>query len=297
MKGCRIYPKYSDYIKNVVEKCSHKYVILERNDFKQFAIFKLIDVDEVMPAGILFKIVPAKCKSYTCAICGMKKVFDLVERLKTVDMKGYRFFTLTLRNEYSNENTEKNLKRISDCFNKLNNNLRKLPEFKGLEYFKVIEVGNDGMVHIHGIWNKFVDTKRLGVMWYSITGDSFKVELSRIRSKNDAVKYLYKYLTKACNTKFALNDSDLFGLDLINTAQLFYENNKRRYSSSRNFFSKVIKITNTGDKDFTRYGFENQKANEIELELKSLIRLYDLKKENFDFPFYNETDSFLQNLF
>jgi len=135
------------------------------------------------------------------------------------------------------------------------------------------------------------------VMWFKITGDSFKVKLERIRNKNDTVKYLYKYLTKSCTTKFSLNDPDLFGLDLINTAQLFYENNKRRYSSSRNFFSKVVKITNTGEKDFTRYGFEDQNANEIEIELKSLIRIYDLKKDNFDFPFHNETDSFLQSLF
>ena len=157
----RKYTKYSDYVKNVVNKCSHQWLIMDNVQFRDYRIDKYNEIPSKLPSGKLIRIIPARCKSYSCQICGRKKVYDLIERLRAVDLKGYRFFTLTLRNEYSKENTEKNLQRISEYFNKLNKKLRKLEGFKGLEYFRIVEVGKDGMVHIHGIWNKYIDQKLL----------------------------------------------------------------------------------------------------------------------------------------
>ena len=88
--------------------------------------FKITDEDlGKLPKGEVVKITPAKCHSYSCPICGKKKVLILVAKLKSVDLTKYRFFTLTLKNRMNLDNSEMNLKRVSDCFNKLNNNSRK----------------------------------------------------------------------------------------------------------------------------------------------------------------------------
>ena len=86
------------------------------------------------------------------------------------------------------------------------------------------------MVHIHGIWNVYVPVKLLSKMWLEITGDSYIVEVARIQSQNDAVKYLFKYLTKNVQPEnIDKYDNDFFGLDLINTAKLFYENDNNMH--------------------------------------------------------------------
>ena len=74
--------------------------------------------------------------------------------------------------------------------------LRKKKEYKGLEYFRVTEIGYNGNVHIHGIWNKYVPVQMLSEMWQKITKDSYVVHLERIETKQGVIDYLYKYLTK-----------------------------------------------------------------------------------------------------
>ena len=289
----RKYPKYYEYVENVVKKCSHSWLILQRKDFRTYTIHKTDNSDDPLPPGKLVKIVPARCKSYSCPICGKKKVYDLIDRLRKKDLRGYRFFTLTMKNEYSKENTEKNLLRIGECFNKLNKRLRKIERFKNLQYFRVTEIGTNGMVHIHGLWNKYIETKTLGTMWFQITGDSFKVKPERVKSKKDAVQYLYKYLTKNVLTAYAERDPQLFEMDIINSAQLFYENGKRRFSCSRDFFPNKKEKNN----DYLPYGFETNDSKNIESEIKFFIQYYHLKPENFDFSLYDESDLFINSLF
>ena len=297
VKRHRVYSSYYEYVENVVTKCQHQYIILDRKDFRDYRINitnkNYYKVPPDLPKGKLIKVTTAKCKSYSCPICGRKKVMNLTERLKNIDFKKYRFFTLTLKNKYNYDDTEKNLKRISTCFNKLNLALRKKPEYKGLEYFRVTEIGQDGMVHIHGIWNKYIPVFLLSEMWEKITKDSFIVNVKRIQTKTDVINYLYKYLTKNIVSKDMLIDPALFNLDIKNTAAMFYENEKRRYCSSRKFFAGVQKP----DTDFLPYYFESQDQNSVENTLQSLVRLYKLKKDNFDFDCYYGSEQFLYELF
>ncbi|MBK9285046.1 MAG: protein rep [Sphingobacteriaceae bacterium] len=291
----RVYDSYYEYVENVVNKCGHKYIVLDRKDFRAWRFEQQSNPAAKLPAGKLIKITPAKCKSYSCPICGRKKTLDLMARLKTVNLKNYRFFTLTLKNKYSYDDTIDNLKRVSECFTKLNNKLRKLPEYKGLEYFRVLEVGKDGMVHVHGLWNKYINQKTLSDIWLKITKDSYRVKVERVKSKNDAVEYLYKYLSKDVAKKDKLIDPKLFNMDLQNTAALFYELNKRRYNSSRNFFPKQSKIDL--DKNYLPYYYEAETSKTIENFVASLVRQFKLTLDNFDFTYYFESDEFIRNLF
>ena len=292
-KKRRKFDSYYQYVTNVVEKCGHKYLILQTRNFRDYKVSLNSNPDLPIPKGVHYKITPRKCKSYSCPVCGRKKVLDLVDRLKSVNLAKYRFFTLTLKNNKTFNDTEKNLKRMSDCFNKLNLKLRKKPQYKGLEYFRVIEIGANGMVHIHGIWNKYIPSTELSKMWLTITKDSFITKVERIKNKKDAIKYLYKYLTKdVAKTDFHI-DPALFNLDLTNTAALMYENNKRRYCSSRNFFPKE----SVKKSDWLPYYFEECEVKTVENFIIASVKQFKLKIENFDFKYYFESDQFIYELF
>lgn len=292
-KRHRVHASYYEYVSNVVEKCGHKYLILDRKDFRAYRFAAQSDVNAKLPAGKLIKITPAKCKSYSCPICGKKKVLDLVDRLKTVDLKKYRFFTLTLKNKKNLVDTEQNLQRVSKCFNKLNLALRKKPQYKGLEYFRVTEIGRDGMVHVHGIVNKYIPSGELSTMWLKITKDSYITKIERIKNKRDAVNYLYKYLTKDTVVKDKRLDPAFFNSDVKNSAAMFYESGKRRYCASRKFFPEK-KENNT---DWLPYWYEAETVKTVETTIESLVRQYKLKLENFDFEHYYCSDSFIDELF
>ena len=290
----RKYPKYSDYIENIVNKCCQKWIILDRRDFRNWRFETFEGNMTELPKGKLIKFSSGTCKSYSCLMCGWKKTNDLMKRIQWIDMTKYRFFTLTLENKYSKENTEMNLQRITKCFNKLNNNMRKKQsQFKNLEYFRVIEIGVDGMVHLHGIWNKYIDIKLLSNMWFKITGDSWVTLPEAIKSREDAVRYLYKYLTKNCSPNYInYNDSDM-----VDMAELLYESRKRRFQSSRKFFKKKPKYEKKNDNDYLTYGFETEDNYGVENTIKYLVSNFGLKKEHFDLDQYNESDLYLEKLF
>lgn len=289
----RVYASYYEYVSNVVDKCGHKWLILDSKGFRKYRFAAQSDPGAKLPGGKLIKITPAKCKSYSCPICGKKKTLDLVQRLKTVNLSKYRFFTLTLKNEKTYSDTEKNLLQISKYFNKLNLTLRKNPKYKGLEYFRVTEIGKDGMVHVHGIINKYIPIQELSALWLKITKNSYRTKIERIKNKKDAIQYLYKYLTKDVAAKNRNIDPSFFNKDKNNSAALFYELNKRRFCSSRKFFP--VKVENNSD--WLPYYFESETEKTVEIVLESMKRQYNLKIENFDLDNYFGSEQFIYELF
>jgi len=291
-KRHRVHATYYEYITNVVDKCGHKYLILDKKTFRAYRFESQANPGALLPSGKLMKITPAKCKSYSCPICGKKKVLDLLDRLKLVDLKKYRMFTLTLLNKKTYSDTEKNLIEVSKYFNKLNLALRKKPEYKGLEYFRVIEVGKDGMVHIHGIINKYIPIRELSALWLKITKNSYRTKIERIKNKSDAVRYLFKYLTKDVAAKNRNIDPTFFNKDKTNSAALFYELNKRRFCASRKFFP----VKQEKDTEWLPYYYENETVKTVEIVIASMVRQYGLKLENFDFDNYYQSDQFIFEL-
>jgi hypothetical protein len=283
MRGYLKYSSYYDYVENVVKKCSLYWMILESRSFRSYKFAKEYDVNAKLLPGKHLKITPARCKSYSCPICGKKKVYDLMDRLRRKNLKGYRFFTLTMKNNYNLDDTENNLNRVSKCFNKLDKRLRKQKQFKGLEYLRVIEIGSRGMVHIHGIWNKYIPVKTLSEYWGKITGDSYRVDLRRVKCKEDCYAYILKYMTKNVVNHDQFIKPTLVNMDPLNSAALFYENRKRRLQASKKFFNKIPKK----ESEYLPCFFESQDDDSIDRTLTYIIKEYDLNLDNIDFTFYD----------
>lgn len=287
------YPKFEDHIKNVCNHCGNSYLVLEKKELRYYRIAKNEGVELPLPGGVGLKVIPASCKSWACKFCGKKKVNDLLKRMKVKDLKGYRFFTLTLKNGYTLKNTEYNFDRIGKCFHKLNNKLKRGKRFKDFQFFKIIETGSGGMVHIHGIWNIYIPVIELSAMWTKITGDSYKVHLARIGSTKELTDYLFKYLTKNTVEYYGNSDPGLFSLNIHFAPKLFYENNKRRHTSSRKFFEGIPEMI----KDFLPYGFGDEGTGGVEAALSFFYKVVGLKKEQFDLTNYFGSDQFVDLLF
>jgi len=131
-------------------------------------------------------------------------------RLSRIRLKGMGI-TLTLRCD-SRESVYNDRKRISSCWNRMRSFLQRLlGEF---EYFIMTEYGEDnGMVHLH-IFIKGIEPPRhvkefrdlymaISDAWYGITGDSYKVWISRMKQHAD--RYFMKYIIK--NTQKEFTDS------------------------------------------------------------------------------------------
>lgn len=170
-----------------------------------------------------YAIFPIRCKSNLCPICSKIKTNQLIQDLlHNCKIENLRFFTLTLKPTNSVVN---DLKTIEASFNLLQKKLKK--KYPHLEYFRVIEIGsNSSMVHIHGLWNIYIEVRELSNLWESLTG-SYRIDLKRVNDNYSTILYLCKYLFKSNYNK--------------KSAEFFYKNNKRKYSSSKNFFEKTEK--------------------------------------------------------
>jgi len=305
-----INPNFEDHINNVVRLCGTSNLIFEHTLFRDYRIERTeienINIDlrreKKKPMSLpdkpdlkkIIKVIPHSCKSWACSYCGSVKVETLLKRLHKKDLTGYRFFTLTLKSAYDIESTKIDFKIIGSHFRKLIQKLKRLPQYKDLQYIKVCEIGSgSGMVHLHGVWNKYIPVELLSKYWLSITGDSFKVYLKKIYNAKAISKYLYKYLTKDATDRHAEYPPELFSLNIPSASKLFYECEKRRFTTSLNFWDKKQKR----DSNYKIYGFDAQDDAGIQRDIKYFYTAYQLKESQFDFKYYYNSELFLENLF
>ena len=166
------------------------------------------------------RIVRTRCNSKACPRCQLRyyrKIRKQV-RLATISTQ-WRMFTLTI--EKTSENSGDDLHHLEASFRELRKKLkRNNPDFK---YFAVRELSPNGMWHIHGLWNIYIPIKELSNEWEKISG-AYRVWLSQVRRPLSAVNYIFKYCFKSID-----NDVE---------RRTLYENDKRKFSSSKGLLSQ-----------------------------------------------------------
>ena len=120
--------------------------------------YKYVDTSSTQNSNSIsnykFKFLPILCKSNSCPNCSRIHSQDTMKKLHAISKKfNLRFFTLTTINTYD---TKRDLLHIEKCWRKLIKELSKRnPQIK---FFRIIELGTQkGMVHIHGLWNIYID--------------------------------------------------------------------------------------------------------------------------------------------
>jgi len=139
------------------------------------------------------------CKLRLCADCMAERAN--VFRYKYLDavkqMKAPAFWTLTL---VDSNDLEGDLDRIRKAFNKLRHRKPYAHLLRGGLYALEITEGKTRRyrVHLHALVDSyFVSQKQLSDDWRSLTGDSYIVDVRRVRGKRDkALSYILKYVSK-----------------------------------------------------------------------------------------------------
>lgn len=158
-----------------------------------------------------------RCKSYFCRSCAEIKKMNYHDRVKQgLKKETWRFVTLTTVNHY--DDSQKNLLLIEEAWNRFRTLINKNDEH--LKYVKVVEIGKNGMVHLHILINRYIPKVFLKYYWFRYTG-AFKVDITLVQSYQNAVDYICKYLTKTF-----LNEG---------TNDLFFLTHKRRISFSNDY--------------------------------------------------------------
>ena len=145
------------------------------------------------------------CKNRNCRPCMKAKGNLLAANLekKVTDLPGkqFRFITLTLK--HCDAPLKDQLDRLNASFKKLRNH----------PCWKKTQTGGAAMLeckfsrdtwewhpHLHIVAEGYyLDQKELSDAWYSITKDSFKVDIRVIKSARDAAFYVAKYVSKGVN--------------------------------------------------------------------------------------------------
>lgn len=148
----------------------------------------------------VFKVVTAKCHDRFCSPCVVDRQAIIRRNLEPKLAGGrYRFLTLTIRHHH--EPLRVLLNRVYRAFRLLRQTAHWTDRTDG--GVALLELTYDGQAHgwhphLHCILaGRYMDVVILRRSWLAITGDSTGVDLSEIRSKPDAIRYVCKYSTKA----------------------------------------------------------------------------------------------------
>jgi len=185
----------------------------------------------------IFKKVYIQCNTWSCPVCSARKRKNLYKKVNDqTNGKKFKLLTLTLRQ--NNDGLAYNWKRLAYCWDILIKRLhRKNPNMK---YFKVVELQENGMPHIHALVDTWIGNVQLKLFWRRITGDSFICRFETIRFS--AVGYIMKYFDFACND--------------IDTIREMTGAKTKLYTMSKNFLIKDEKSHIWHVEFFSKYSFE-----------------------------------------
>lgn len=215
-----------------------------------------------------FLVVPCRCKSKSCLYCRRIYFTSLRRRINKVHLKHeYRFFTLTTVK--TDETIQEQLEKLETYFRKLRNKLSR--ENENFQYIAVKELAPDGMWHIHGLWNIYIDVKRLSFIWNSISR-AYRVNLQKIRNPRGAINYILAY----CINK-AINHDEEAAL---------YTSGKKKFTASQKFFQKETK-----SKFYRLREIYELTTTEIKEKLLEIVETTNCKIDDFicqDYPYWKE---------
>ena len=210
------------------------------------------------PTEPKFKVTANCCKTKLCPKC--QKIF--VNNLRSNFKKSFleeklRMFTISIK---PSGDITADMHSIERSFSLLLKRLRH--RFSYLRYFKVIEVGKqNGMIHIHGIWNIYVEWSELQTLWIELSG-SRNVYLEKVKSFEGSIDYILKYMKKSFSDH--------------TTVKYFYEAFKRQYSySNKDVLDKRKKSI------WSLYDNYTRTKTEMISFVKTVIAIFSFRPDDF----------------
>lgn len=118
-----------------------------------------------------------------------KKLYFKVRQLNT--NKKFSFATLTYSSsKFSQQEIAVRVKHDLDLFFKRLNYRKSKPQ-----YFYILELTKQNIIHIHLIFDRYVDKKKIFMSWFKVTGCT-SINIKSLSYQN-AIQYCIKYLSKS----------------------------------------------------------------------------------------------------
>jgi len=134
-----------------------------------------------------------RCRSWTCEHCRPERRSQLMAQAAAGHPQ--RFITLTA-NPNSPGTPEEHLRMLSHAWHTIAKRLRRKTPKKRIEYFVVVEATKRGEPHLHILFRgPFVPYRDLSRWMGELTGAPV-VDIRKIKSQTEVVRYLAKYIGK-----------------------------------------------------------------------------------------------------
>lgn len=220
------------------------------------------------------RVIRERCNSKACPHCAKLRYQKIKTALrKELITDQWRFFTLTSIN--NEDSLEEKLNRLETHFRELRKKLKR--NYPDLKYIKVIELSPSGMWHIHGLWNIYIDIKKLSKYWEEISG-AYRCYVEKVRNPRGAIHYIFKYCFKSI-----FNETE---------RRIIFECDKRKFTTSAGLLNRSKAENPYTDSDRISYS-----VDELKEKLYSIISSTDFSVDDFSSPDYPYFDDLIFNLF
>lgn len=166
-------------------------------NFENCGSFAWICVDRANPKRV--KIACDRCKDRFCQPCQKERSRRLAKEVeKRVTNKNIRFITLTLKSRTGKLKTQ--IDQTIKNFRKLRQSKKWKESQRGGAFFLEVTFNSETQKwhpHIHVVSEgRFLAHDELKKCWFRITGNSFIVDIRKIKNPRYAANYVAKYATK-----------------------------------------------------------------------------------------------------
>lgn len=147
----------------------------------------------VTPDIVTVRTHPVLCHSPFCKKCNDIKVQKLWPKIEDFSKRRQlRFITVTYSADVGPAEV---LRRFSSDWNKFVTYLRRR-KYK-FNFFKIIEFTKRNILHFHVLIDCYIPQGLISNVWRDVTGTSYIVFITKVLSREDALRYTIKYITKS----------------------------------------------------------------------------------------------------
>jgi len=137
--------------------------------------------------------IPLKCRCWTCDFCAPDRRKQLMAQ--SASGQPTRFITLTANPAYL-DGPDERLKALSHAWRVIVQRLRRQNKHRDLAYMVIVEATKRGEPHLHILFRgPFIPQTVLSAMMSELM-ESPIVDIRRIRSQREVIRYVAKYITK-----------------------------------------------------------------------------------------------------
>lgn len=151
------------------------------------------------------RVSSTSCHVRGCPMCAAAKAKRVAKATADylADEPDAKFMTLTMK--HTDEPLQLQLERITKYFRAFRRQKEISKRIKGGFWFLEIKLGKDDLWHIHLhclVISPWISQKELSALWLNVTGESYIVDIRKVKDAKTAANYAAKYASKPAELRY-----------------------------------------------------------------------------------------------